>query len=145
NIAYQGNFPATLYAKTGLPGRLFNWEQLEFYGHVNLLKAGIVFADRLNTVSPNYAREIQTRYYGFGLEGFWLARQAHLSGIVNGVDYKDWDPSTDRFLAANYTPETVAEGKARCKADLQERLGLPQAPDVPILGVVARLAEQKGI
>jgi starch synthase len=145
NIAYQGVFPAELFAETGLPDRLFNWEQLEYYDHLNFLKAGIVFANRLNTVSPSYAREIQTRYYGCGLDGILLARQADLSGIVNGVDYGDWDPAADRHLAANYSVENVREGKPRCKADLQHRLGLPEEPQTPLLGVVARLAEQKGI
>lgn len=145
NIAYQGWFPPQVFSLTGLPDRLFNWRQLECYGQFNMLKAGIAFADWINTVSPTYAREIQTPYYGYGLEGVMIERGHELSGIVNGVDYRFWDPAADPHLAARYTPATVMQGKAKCKADLQQRLGLPIDPEAPLLGVIARLVEQKGI
>lgn len=145
NIAYQGMFGRDVMRITGLPGWLYNHNQLEFHGHMNFLKAGIVFADAVNTVSPTYAREIQTVEYGYGFEGLLTQFRGKLSGIVNGVDYDQWDPATDSHLAANYTAETVAAGKAACKADLQRRFELPQDPDAPVLGVVARLVSQKGI
>jgi starch synthase len=124
---------------------LFNHRQLEFYGQLNCLKAGIVFSDRVNTVSPTYAREIQTTYFGCGLDGVLTERRERLSGIVNGVDYRAWDPATDRNLPANYTPETIGTGKPACKDAVQRQFQLPSAPSVPLVGIVARLAEQKGI
>jgi starch synthase len=145
NIAYQGNFPSAAMGLTGLDARLFNHLQLEFYGQLSFLKGGIVFADRISTVSPSYAQEIQTRAFGCGLEGVLAELRGRLTGIVNGVDYADWNPATDPLLAANYGPETVAEGKPVCKAALQSALGLPAEPQTPVLGVIARLVEQKGI
>jgi starch synthase len=145
NIAYQGNFWHLDMPLTGLDWRLFNSRQLEFYGHLSLLKAGIVFADLINTVSPNYAREIQTPYYGCGLQGVLFERRADLFGIVNGVNYAEWNPATDSHLAAHYDVDTVATGKPTCKQSLQRRCRLPAEPGTPLLGVVARLAEQKGI
>src|SRR5205823_288452 len=145
NLAYQGVFDKSLLELAGLPWRLFTWQQLEYFDHLNYLKAGIVFANWLNTVSPSYAREIQTHYFGCGLEGMLTERRFHLSGIVNGVDYSEWNPATDPRLAANYDVATVVEGKRACKADLQRRLGLAEAPRTPLLGVIARLVEQKGI
>jgi starch synthase len=144
NIAYQGSFPRSLLNFTGLPQTLYNPGQLEHYGF-NFLKGGIVFADAVNTVSPTYAREIQTAEYGCGLEGLLSTYHWKLSGIVNGCDYAHWNPATDRHLAAQYTPETVFENKPLCKAALQKRFGLPEDPATPVLGVVARLVAQKGI
>ncbi len=129
----------------GLDWKLFNPRQLEFYGHFNFLKAALVYADLLSTVSPTYAREIQTFVYGCGLQGVLTERRSQLCGIVNGVDYSVWDPRNDPYLPARYSPETVASGKPACKQALQERCGLPVQPNTPVLGVVARLAEQKGI
>src|SRR5262249_42378268 len=100
NLAYQGVFWHYDLPLTGLDWRLFNYHQLEFHGHLNFLKAGIVFADLLNTVSPTYAREIQTPYYGCGLQGVLTERGKRLHGIVNGVDYRAWNPATDTHLAA---------------------------------------------
>jgi starch synthase len=145
NMAYQGVFWHLDMPLTGLDWRLFNYHQLEFHGHLNFLKAGIVFADRLNTVSPTYAREIQTPYFGCGLQGVLAERRAVLSGIVNGIDTEAWDPAADRHLAAPYDVESVAQGKPACKAALQQRFGLAPEPHAPLLGVVARLVEQKGI
>jgi starch synthase len=145
NMAYQGVFWHWDMALTGLSWSLFNSHQLEFHGHLNLLKAGIVFADAVNTVSPTYAREIQTPYLGCGLQGVLAERRDHLFGIVNGIDYTAWDPATDPHLPAHYDAETVFEHKPACKAALQRRLHLNEEPQTPLLGVVARLAEQKGI
>jgi starch synthase len=145
NLAFQGVFWHWDMALAGLPWRLFNSQQLEFYGQLNFLKGGIVFADLINTVSPTYAREIQTPYFGCGLQGVLSARRDRLSGIVNGVDYRTWDPATDPHLAANYDAGSVAGGKPLCKAALQRRFGLDEAPRTPLLGVVSRLADQKGI
>jgi starch synthase len=145
NIAYQGVFPQSEYHLTGLDHRLFNQHQLEYYGQLNFLKAGIVFANWVNTVSPTYAQEIRTTYFGYGLEGVLTERRDRLSGIVNGVDYDTWNTATDPFLAAHYTSETVLQGKPLCKADLQRYFHLPQAPEVPVLAMIARLVEQKGV
>jgi starch synthase len=145
NIAYQGVFRGSDYHLTGLNYRLFNQHQLEFYGQMNFLKAGIVFADWVNTVSPTYAQEIRTTYFGCGLEGVLTERRDRLSGIVNGVDYDTWDPAHDKFLVAHYDADTVAAGKPKCKTDLQRYFHLPQVPRAPVLGMIARLVEQKGV
>jgi starch synthase len=145
NLAYQGVFWHWDFPLTGLDWRLFNPSQLEFYGHLNLLKAGIVFADLVNTVSPTYAREIQTPYYGCGLQGALAERRDRLFGIVNGVDYRAWDPATDKHLPAHYSADALEPGKPQCKAALQQQQGLPTEPKTPLLGVVARLVEQKGL
>ncbi|HEV3438657.1 MAG TPA: glycogen synthase GlgA [Gemmata sp.] len=145
NIAYQGNFGKPVMNITGLPPWLFNPSQLEFHSFMNFLKGGIVFADAVTTVSPTYAREIQTAEFGYGLEGLLAGVHSKLSGIVNGCDYEHWDPVADRHIAATYTSKTVFENKPLCKADLQRRFHLPEEPRTPMLGVVARLVSQKGI
>jgi starch synthase len=145
NVAFQGVFEPREMKTLGLDRRLFNYRQLEFYGTLNLLKGGIVFADRVNTVSPTYAREIQTPYFGGGLHGVLYERRDRLSGVVNGVDYSVWDPAHDPHLPANYSPDALAPGKPRCKEALQRELGLRVGPSAPLLGLVARLTEQKGL
>jgi starch synthase len=145
NMAYQGVFWHWDMLLTGLDWKYFNWQQMEFFGNLNLLKTGLIFSDRLNTVSPRYAEEIQSAPLGCGLEGVLQSRRDVLSGIVNGVDYREWDPATDGNLPANYTADTVAVGKASCKAELQKQLGLPERADVPLIAFVGRLVEQKGI
>jgi starch synthase len=145
NLAYQGSFWPQNMPLTGLSWCLFNFLQLEAYGNLNFLKGGLVFADHLSTVSPTYAKEIQTPYYGYGLQGVLYERRDRLTGIVNGVDYQVWDPSIDRHLSAKYTADAVQPGKGKCKAALQEHFQLAIEPGSPLLGVVARLAEQKGI
>jgi starch synthase len=145
NIAYQGQFPASVMPHTGLAQRLFNHRQLEFFGHLNFLKGGCVFADRISTVSPRYAEEIQTMVFGCGLEGVLTERRNVLSGIVNGVDYTVWDPATDTHLATTYDVDTVFDRKPVNKQALQAEYGLPQRPDVPLFGMIARLVEQKGV
>lgn len=145
NIGYQGTFWHWDLPITGLDWKLFNHRQLEFYGQLCLLKGGIVFSDMISTVSPTYAREIQTAAFGCGLEGVLTERRHQLFGIVNGVDYGVWDPATDRHLVRTYGPEEVVEGKRACKKALQTRFGLTPNEAAPLLGVVARLAHQKGI
>jgi starch synthase len=145
NIAYQGMFPRDVLGITGLPGYLFNPKQLEFHNHLNFLKAGIVFADAVNTVSPTYAREITTPEFGCGLEGLLQEHRAKLSGIVNGVEYGEWNPARDPHLPARYDADTVAELKPASKAELQRRFDLPVDAARPVLGMVARLVSQKGI
>jgi starch synthase len=144
NMAFQGVFWHYDMPLTGLSWDLFNYEQLEFYGHINFLKGGIVFADLINAVSPTYAREIQTPYFGCGLQGVLHARADRLFGIVNGVDYRLWNPATDRTLPANYDVKQLA-GKAACKAHLQRHYGLPESPRAPLFGMVTRLTDQKGL
>lgn len=145
NLAYQGLFWHWDMPRLNLPWRLFNYEQLEFYGKINFLKAGIVFADRLTTVSPTYAREIQTAIFGCGLQAVLARRTRDLTGIVNGVDYGIWNPAVDRHLAVTYDDQTVERGKAACKESLQRRFHLSLDPAIPLLGVVSRLVEQKGL
>jgi starch synthase len=145
NLAYQGLFWHLDLPLTGLPWRLFNQDKLEFYGKLSFLKAGLVYAPLLNTVSPTYAREIQTPYYGCGLQSVLTNRQKDLFGIVNGIDDRAWNPATDRHLAATYDVETVAVGKPACKRTLQQLYGLPVEPRTPVLAMISRLAEQKGV
>lgn len=144
NMAYQGSFWHWDMPLTRLDWRLFNWQQLEFHGRLNFLKAGLVFADLLSTVSPTYAREIQTPQYGCGLDGLLRARHRDLHGIVNGIDTTVWNPAIDPILACHYTVENVAEAKASCKALLQRRAGLPERPEVPLFAQIGRLDPQKG-
>jgi starch synthase len=145
NMAYQGLFWHWDMLLTGLDWKYFNWQQMEFFGNLNLLKTGLTFADRLNTVSSRYAEEIQSAPLGCGLEGVLEHRRDVLSGIVNGADYREWDPATDRSLPANYTPEDFQAGKAICKAALQTELHLPLDPKIPLVAFIGRLVEQKGV
>ncbi|HLW48203.1 MAG TPA: glycogen synthase GlgA [bacterium] len=143
NLAYQGLFSPEQLPVTGLGPRVFTPRGIEFYGKVNLLKGGLVYADRLSTVSEQYAREIQTPEFGCGLEGVLRERAADLVGILNGVDYGAWDPSADPHIAARYTPDDLS-GKAACKRDLQRSQRLVDAPKTPLVGMIGRLADQKG-
>jgi starch synthase len=143
NIGYQGLFPKEEFPKLGLDWRLFNIEGLEFYDKINILKGGMEFSTLVNTVSPTYAKEIQTKEFGFGLEGVLNKRRDSVFGILNGIDYSIWDPETDKFIAANFSHKDPA-GKAKDKLDLQAFCKLPLKPDVPLFGIVSRLAEQKG-
>jgi starch synthase len=145
NMAYQGSFWHWDMLLTGLDWKYFNWRQMEHFGKLNLLKTGLVFCDSINTVSPRYAEEIQTPEFGAGLEGVLQYRRDALSGILNGIDTNAWNPATDSHLAARYTSETVGQCKPLCKAALQRELGLPEQPDVPLIGMIGRLAHQKGI
>jgi starch synthase len=145
NLAYQGLFWHLDLPMTGLPWRLFHHEKLEFYGKISFLKGGIVYADLLNTVSPTYAREIQTPYYGCGLQATLAARQKDLFGIVNGIDERVWNPAIDHYLAANYAIDNLTTGKPLCKQALQRHYALSEQPRTPLLAMVSRLAEQKGV
>ncbi len=144
NLAYQGNFWHWDMVLTGLDWKYFNWQQMEFYGHLNLMKTGLVFADALSTVSPRYAREIQSDPQGAGLEGVLRDRGNVLAGILNGVDYQIWNPQIDPHLPAKYDAHNPV-GKATCKAALQQELGMPIEADVPMVGMVGRLVDQKGL
>ena len=144
NLAYQGVFWHLDMPTLGLPWRLFTMDKLEFFGRINFLKAGLVYADALTTVSPTYAREIQTTMLGCGLHGVLMARSAKLFGIVNGIDDRVWNPATDPHIAATYDVADLA-GKATCKAALQKEFRLDIDPKTPLLGMVSRLAVQKGL
>lgn len=145
NLSYQGQFWHWDMLLTGLDWKYFNWRQMEFHEKLNLLKTGLTFADSISTVSPRYAQEIQNPPLGCGLEGVLQHRREVLSGILNGIEAGQWDPATDEHLAANYDAAGVAEGKAACKAALQDQLGLPCQPKAPLIGLVGRLTDQKGI
>ncbi|MBN1586399.1 MAG: glycogen synthase GlgA [Candidatus Omnitrophica bacterium] len=144
NLAYQGLFEAGDFAATGLSKDWMNVEALEFYGRINLLKGGITQSDALTTVSPSYSREIQRKEFGCGLEGVLKQRASDLTGILNGLDIDEWDPEIDEALEVNYTAE-VLEDKALNKKALQRELGLVTHFDGPLVGVVSRLASQKGV
>jgi starch synthase len=143
NIGYQGLFAKEEFPKLGLGWDLFGIEGLEFYGKVNILKGGIEFSDVINTVSSTYSKEIQTKEFGFGLEGLLQKRKSSLYGVINGLDYSIWNPETDKYIARNFSQQSL-EGKARDKEDLQGYCKLPLKKDIPLLGIVSRLAEQKG-
>ena len=143
NLGYQGLFWHWDWHLLNLDWGFFTPRYLEFYRKINFLKGGLVFADAITTVSPTYAEEIKTAEQGFGLEGVFRERAASLVGILNGADYGVWNPETDSFIAKTYSAQNLA-GKKVCKADLQRSLGLPENPSVPIIGMVSRLAAQKG-
>jgi starch synthase len=144
NLGYQGVFPPAALKRIGLPESLFTMEALEYYGRVNFLKGGLVFADALTTVSRKYAKEIQTAEYGSGLEGVIQRRADRLTGILNGVDYAAWSPEADTFIAANYSSFNIA-GKRLCKKDLLQTFQLPlENLERAVVGIVSRFADQKG-
>ncbi|HEY6050953.1 MAG TPA: glycogen synthase GlgA, partial [Thermoanaerobaculia bacterium] len=144
NMAYQGVFPREAMSELDLPGDLFHSEALEFYGNLNLMKAGLVFADKLTTVSPTYAREIvESPDFGAGLEGLLRHRKQDLVGIMNGVDYNRWSPEHDPALPERYSAQDLS-GKAACKEALQRELGFDVDPRALLTGAIGRLAHQKG-
>lgn len=144
NLAYQGLFPAPTFCELGLPPSHYAVEGVEFYGQVSFMKAGLHFADVITTVSPTYAREIQTAEQGCGLDGLLRHRAADLHGILNGVDYRLWSPAHDRSIAQAYD-QARPDGKADCKAALQRDCGLEVRPEALLFGIVSRLTEQKGL
>jgi starch synthase len=143
NLGYQGLFWHFDWHLLNLDWSYFTPSCLEFYGKINYLKGGIICADAITTVSPTYAQEIQTPEFGHGLDGVLVARRQALTGILNGVDYDEWSPDRDPHIAAHYSAGDLA-GKAACKADLQRTVGLPVDAHVPLIGIVSRLADQKG-
>ena len=144
NLAYQGIFPALHIPHVGLPPEYFHSEGYEFYGQINCMKAGIMMADHITTVSPSYAEEILTPEYGCHLEGFLAKHRHKLSGIVNGLDTVSWNPATDTTLPAPFEAGRIA-GKERCKQALQQEFGFSPEPRSPMLAMISRLAEQKGV
>jgi starch synthase len=143
NIGYQGLFPPDTLPLLMLPWDLFTISKLEFYGKVNLLKGALIYSDFITTVSRRYAQEIQTAEYGFGLEGVLHTRANSLVGILNGVDYEQWNPEKDTYIAEHYTADCL-EKKAVCKRDLLTQFGAAAATDLPVIGIVSRFAAQKG-
>jgi len=144
NLAYRGIFPASKMGDIGLPPRLYRPDLVEFWGRISLLKAGLVYADAISTVSKKYAQEIQTLEQGEGLDGLLRARHASLTGIVNGIDDSLWDPATDRHLPAHYSAGDLT-GKQTCKRDLIREMGLAESAAArPLLGIISRFAFQKG-
>jgi len=144
NIAYQGLFKKEKFWLTDLPPEMYNPEGIEFWERINFMKAGIVYADVINTVSRKYSEEIQTKEYGYGLEGILRKRRSSLYGIVNGVDYEDWDPARDSRIIARYDLKNLT-GKKECKKDLLKEFHLPSSlVKAPLFGMISRLADQKG-
>ncbi|MBM4455236.1 MAG: glycogen synthase GlgA [Verrucomicrobia bacterium] len=144
NLRYQGEFPGSDFPRLGLPGEMFRPETLEFYGKVNLLKGAILLAHEVTTVSPSYAREIQTEAFGHGLHEVLQGRAAHLSGILNGIDEESWNPESDVELKKNFS-SAQPQGREDCRAALEKEMGLEPANGRPIFGMVTRLAEDKGV
>jgi starch synthase len=143
-MGYQGLFPADTLPLLMLPWELLTMSKMEFFGQVNFLKGALVHTDYVTTVSKKYSQEIQTTEYGFGLEGVLRNRAATVSGILNGVDYEEWSPQSDKFIVAKYSSQDLS-GKAKCKQDLLQAFGIAN-PDtkVPVIGIVSRFAAQKG-
>jgi starch synthase len=145
NLAYQGLFPAALLGDLALPAGFFSVNGVEFYGLISFIKSGLFYSDRLTTVSPTYAREIQTAAFGCGMDGLLRSRAGLLTGILNGVDPQIWDPRYDARLPRAYGAVDVADGKPAARVALQRRLGLDQRDDAPLFGAVSRLTPQKGL
>ena len=143
NVAYQGQFGTDTLGLLGLPWNLGSTEALEYHGAISYLKGGTVFSEMVNTVSPTYALEIQGPEHAFGFDGVVRTRARDVVGILNGVDYDEWDPQADAHVAKRYSPKDPS-GKAACKADLLRAYGLPEFPDLPLVGVTSRLVWQKG-
>jgi starch synthase len=144
NMGYQGLFPSDILPLLMLPWDLLTISKMEFFGQVNFLKGALVYSDFITTVSKKYSQEIQTTEYGFGLEGVLRNRAATVTGILNGVDYDEWSPQTDKFAVAKYSPLDLS-GKRECKQDLLNAFGVAHAdPKLPVIGIVSRFAAQKG-
>lgn len=143
NLGYQGMFWHWDMHLTGLDWSLFNWKQLEYYGHLNFLKAGLVFADVINTVSRTYAKEIQTEEFGVGLQDVLKERSKDLYGVVNGIDYSVWSPEVDTLIAKKFSANDLS-GKDECKKQLLKTQKLPKKKNVPLIGIISRLDKQKG-
>ena len=144
NMAYQGLFGREFMTRLNLPGKLFTPNGLEFWGRLNFMKAGIIYSDAITTVSKGYSREILTEEFGCGLDGLLRTREKDLHGIVNGVDYSVWNPATDKFIAKQYSGKNL-EGKEECKKDVLKEFGIKYDKDRPLIGMITRLAVQKGI
>jgi starch synthase len=144
NLAFQGCFKASWVKKLNLPIEHFNINGFEYFDQLSFLKAGLFYADKLSTVSPNYAHEIQTKKFGFGLQGLLKTRNKDLTGILNGIDTQEWNPASDVHLPKNYSNARIT-GKKVVKHALQQQLGLQIDADAPLLGVVSRLTHQKGL
>lgn len=144
NLAYRGLFSYQCFAELNLPNEWWHHEKLEFYGQLSFIKGGLSFAQAITTVSPSYAQEIQLSNFGCGLDGLLKTRATELTGILNGVDLDEWNPGTDKLIAKNYNKRSIAH-KVENKTALQEQLGLEINPDIPLLGFIGRLVEQKGI
>ncbi len=144
NMAYQGTFPAATYDNLNLPRRLWNPNGLEYHNLLSFIKGGLAFADHITTVSPTYALEIQTAEFGYGLEDLLKHRKDHLSGIINGIDLEQWNPESDPYLSHHYETNSLNK-KALNKAALQQAMGLPENPKIPVFGLISRLVHQKGI
>src|SRR6201993_3932996 len=144
NMGYQGLFPAEILPLLMLPWDLFTITKMEFFGQVNFLKGALVYSDFVTTVSKRYSQEIQTTEYGFGIEGVLRNRAATVTGILNGVDYDEWSPETDKYVAAKFSPKELT-GKAKDKQDLLQTFGISNADaKLPVIGIVSRFAAQKG-
>lgn len=143
NLAYQGIFPPEYMAVSGLPSEFYSLRGFEYYGQMNFLKGGIVFADVITTVSERYSLEIQTPEFGYGLEGILRERRNDVHGVLNGVDYRKWNPETDSHIIANYNEKDLS-GKERCKKDLIKAFMLKGSEKDPLIGIISRLASQKG-
>jgi starch synthase len=144
NLAYRGLFSHQAFAELNLPAAFWHHERLEFYGHMSFIKGGLAFADFITTVSPSYALEIQTPEFGYGLDGLIRYRSDAVAGILNGIDTDEWNPGTDQHLTCNYNRRTLVN-KSKNKLALQEELGLTVNADIPLLGFVGRLVDQKGV
>jgi len=145
NLQYQGRWNSSILYEAGLdPAGIFTPDGLEFWGDVNWMKAGIVYSDVVTTVSRRYAEEIQTREYGWGLDGVLAQRRSRIFGIPNGLDWESWNPVTDGDIAVQYTASDAVEAKARNRTALRQEFGLPNDLDVPLMGIVSRLVDQKG-
>jgi starch synthase len=144
NMGYQGLFPPDTLPLLMLPWDLFTMSKMEFFGQVNFLKGALTYSDYVTTVSRKYSQEIQTAEYGFGLEGVLRDRASTVTGILNGVDYDEWSPEADKFIAAKYSPQDLS-GKAKCKQDLLAAFAIPTSDvKLPVIGIVSRFAAQKG-
>ena len=144
NMAYQGLFPYTAFEELGIPAKLRGYDGLEFHGQLSFIKGGLVYADRINTVSPTYAEEIQQAEFGYGLDGLLRYRKGRLSGIINGIDTQVWNPGQDPYLVQNYNRRSLSK-KIENKRQLQRQLKLPVDDAIPMFAMVSRLVEQKGL
>ena len=144
NVAYQGSYGGETYKWLGFTPASFKPNIFEDFGRVNLLKGGIFYADCVNTVSPTHAREITEPHGGFGLAPFLTDKGERFCGILNGVDYSEWSPDIDKHIPIPFSADNLA-GKRHCKAELQRRFGLEVNADIPLIGLVGRLATQKGL